>query len=58
MAFACPYRFTEGKHEGGCGHGNAPKGTDTKGGCDRLGTGCPLNQVTVLDLVLDDMGVV
>lgn len=29
----CPYRFSEGKHLGGCGHGDAPKGTDCKGGC-------------------------
>lgn len=28
MAFPCPYRFDDGKHEGGC---------------DRLGTACPLN---------------
>ena len=31
---SCDYRFTEGKHIGGCGHGKAPKGTDKKGGCE------------------------
>lgn len=31
----CPYRFTKGKHIGGCGVSNAPKRSDTKGGCAR-----------------------
>lgn len=42
MNVSCSYRFGKGKHEGGCGHGKAPKGFDTKGGCDRLGDACPL----------------
>ena len=32
---SCPYRFSDGKHIGGCGCGDAPKGSDTKGGCHR-----------------------
>ena len=32
--YNCPYRFSSGKHEGGCGHGDAPKGRDKKNGCN------------------------
>lgn len=43
----CPYEFAEGKHEGGCGHGKAPKGYDTRNGCLRLTEErlCPIQEV-------------
>ena len=31
----CHYKFSKGNQIGGCGHNDAPKGSDKKGGCDR-----------------------